>query len=352
MKRLQEPTDLSLGPEDTSSAVVEVPEQRASWWRRALAQGGLRLLAVPWIGVLVGIVVLGAVFNSSAPCRCFLSRGNLLTTAQEFSYVGIAALGGAMVIMTKGIDLSVGSNMSLSGLLAAAVMAHGHGTALGLLAGLGVGIGVGAVNGFLVTVVGMQPFIATLGMLSVVGGYAVAYSQGFTLYPPQSFDKFGQGSVLGIPNPVVVMIGLAVVLTLFLRYTPLGRNIYAVGGNEDAARLLGIKVKRVKFFTYALAGLLGSVGGVLLMSFLGSANPSQGVGDELNVIAGAVIGGVSLFGGQGTLIGTVLGVTLVGEISDGLTLAQVPGYWTELVVGCVILTAIGVDQLRRRLRRS
>ena len=137
MKRLQEPTDLSLGPEDTSSAVVEVPEQRASWWRRALAQGGLRLLAVPWIGVLVGIVVLGAVFNSSAPCRCFLSRGNLLTTAQEFSYVGIAALGGAMVIMTKGIDLSVGSNMSLSGLLAAAVMAHGHGTALGLLAGLG-----------------------------------------------------------------------------------------------------------------------------------------------------------------------------------------------------------------------
>ena len=143
---------------------------------------------------------------------------------------------------------------------------------------------MGAVNGFLVTVVGMQPFIATLGMLSVVGG-AMRWptARGFTLYPPQSFDSSGKGTILGIPNPVVVMIGLAIVLTLFLRYTPLGRHIYAVGGNEDAARLLGIRVKGVKFFTYAMAGLLGCRGGVLLMSFLGSANPSQGVGDELNV---------------------------------------------------------------------
>jgi ribose transport system permease protein len=211
---------------------------------------------------------------------------------------------------------------------------------------------VGLVNGFLVVVVGMQPFIATLGMLSVVGGAAVAYSQGFTLYPPQSFDRLGQGTLLTVPDPVVVMVVLAAVLTLFLRYTPLGRHIYAVGGNEEACRLLGIRVKRVKLFTYCLAGVLGSVGGILLMSFLGSANPSQGLGDELNVIAAAVIGGVSLFGGQGTLFGTLLGAALVGEISDGLTLAQVPGYWTEMVVGCVILTAIGVDQLRRRLRRS
>jgi ribose transport system permease protein len=329
----------------------EVGPKRASV-SRLVRRGGVGVLAIPWIGILVGIVVLGAVFNTTSPCHCFMTNSNILTTAQELSYVGIAALGGAMVIMTKGIDLSVGSNMSLSGLLTAAVMAHGAGTAVGLIVGFAVGIGVGAVNGLLVTVVGMQPFIATLGMLSVVGGGAVVYSQGFTLYPPQSFDKIGQGTVLGVPNPVVVLIGLTIVLTLFLRYVPLGRHIYAVGGNEDASRLLGIRVKRVKFFTYVLAGFLGSVGGVLLMSFLGSANPSQGSGDELNVIAAAVIGGVSLFGGEGTLFGTVLGAALVGEISDGLTLAQVPGYWTELVVGCVILAAIGVDQLRRRLRRA
>ncbi|MFZ0058935.1 MAG: ABC transporter permease [Acidimicrobiales bacterium] len=338
--------------EDVPAPAAEVPERQGSRLRQVVGLAGMSLLSIPWIGVLVGIIVLGAVFNSTSPCRCFLTSGNILTTAQEFSYVGIAALGGAMVIMTKGIDLSVGSNMSLSGLLAADIMAAGHGAALGIVVGLSVGIGVGLLNGFLVTVVGMQPFIATLGMLSVVGGAAVAYSQGFTLYPPQSFDSLGQGTILGIPNPVVVMIGLAIVLTLFLRYTRLGRHIYAVGGNEDAARLLGIRVNGVKFFTYALAGLLGAVAGILLMSFLGSANPTQGTGDELNVIAAAVIGGVSLFGGQGTLFGTVLGAALVGEISDGLTLDQVPGYWTELVVGCVILTAIGLDQLRRRLRKT
>ena len=346
------PSGSASEPEDAPLESEDAPGREVSRFRRVLKLSGAGLLAVPWIGVLIGIVVLGVLFNSTSPCHCFMTSSNLLTTAQEFSYVGIAALGGAMVIMTKGIDLSVGANISLSGLLAAAVMADGHGTALALLAGLGVGIGVGLVNGFLVTVVGMQPFIATLGMLSVVGGAAVAYSQGFTLYPPQSFDSLGQGTILGVPNPVVVMIGLAIALTLFLRYTPLGRHIYAVGGNEDACRLLGIRVRRVKMFTYALAGLLGSVGGILLMSFLGSANPSQGLGDELNVIAAAVIGGVSLFGGQGTLFGTLLGATLVGEISDGLTLAQVPGYWTEMIVGCVILTAIGVDQLRRRLRRG
>ena len=308
------------------------------------------LLSIPWLGVLVGIVVLGAVFNTTSPCHCFMTSGNILTTAQEFSYVGIAALGGAMVIMTKGIDLSVGSNISLSGLLAAPSWPPGTARPRDRRRPRRRDRG-GLVNGFLVIVVGMQPFIATLGMLSVVGGAAVAYSQGFTLYPPQSFDSLGQGTILGIPNPVVVMIGLAIVLTLFLRYTRLGRHIYAVGGNEDAARLLGIRVNGVKFFTYALAGLLGAVAGILLMSFLGSANPTQGTGDELNVIAAAVIGGVSLFGGQGTLFGTVLGAALVGEISDGLTLDQVPGYWTELVVGCVILTAIGLDQLRRRLRK-
>ncbi|MGA2803854.1 MAG: ABC transporter permease [Acidimicrobiales bacterium] len=347
-----EPSEPLSQSEDDSVEPVVIADQQVFQFRRVLKLGGVGLLAVPWLGVLVGIVVLGAVFNTTSPCHCFMTSGNILTTAQEFSYVGIAALGGAMVIMTKGIDLSVGSNISLSGLLTCAVLANGHGTALALLAGLGVGLGVGLVNGFLVVVVGMQPFIATLGMLSVVGGAAVAYSQGFTLYPPQSFDRLGQGTFLTIPDPVVVMVILAAVLTLFLRYTPLGRHIYAVGGNEEACRLLGIRVKRVKLFTYCLAGVLGSVGGILLMSFLGSANPSQGLGDELNVIAAAVIGGVSLFGGQGTLFGTLLGAALVGEISDGLTLAQVPGYWTEMVVGCVILTAIGVDQLRRRLRRS
>jgi ribose transport system permease protein len=309
-----------------------------------------QILLIPWLGVLIGILLIGIYL--SVTTSSFLTSDNILTTAQEFSYVGIAALGGAMVIMTRGIDLSVGANMALTGLVTADVLSHGAPTAVGILVGLLVGLGVGLVNAFLITVIGMQPFIATLGMLSVVRGAGLARSQGFTLYPPTSFTVYGQGKIGPVPNPVVIMIILTIILTIFLRNTALGRHIYAVGGNEDTARLLGIKVNWVKVVVYALAGVLGAIGGILLMSFLGSANPDAASGYELNVIAAAVIGGVSLFGGEGTLVGAVLGAALVQEIQNGLVLENVPGYWTELVVGLVILLAMAVDQARRRLRRG
>jgi ribose transport system permease protein len=317
-----------------------------------LGAAGQHVVTVPWIGVLVGIVLIGAFLTESAPCGCFLTADNLFTVAQEFSYVGIAALGGAMVIMARGIDLSVGSNMALAGLVTALLLSKGASPVVAVSIGLGVGLAAGLINAGLITVIGMQPFIATLGMLSVVRGATLARSQGFTIYPPKWFTVVGQGHLGPVPNPVVVMLVLTVVLSLFLANTALGRHVYAVGGNEDAARLLGIKTKRVKAFVYALAGVLAAIGGILLMSFLGSADPSAATGYELDVIAAAVIGGVSLFGGEGTLIGTILGAALIEEIRNGLTLMQVPGYWTTLVIGVVILAAIGVDQARRRLRRA
>jgi ribose transport system permease protein len=331
-------------PLPTAEAAVGLPA-------RMLAALGW-LVAIPWIGVLVGIVVIGVVVQTTSPCACLVTEGTIQELTRNFSYVGIAALGGAMVIMTRGIDLSVGSNMALSALITADVLNHGVGTTAGFLIGLSVGLGVGLVNGLLVTVIGMQPFIATLGMLSVVRGAALARSQGFTLYPPTSFVHYGQGSVGPVPNPVFVMLGLMAALSLFLSYTPLGRHIYAVGGNEEAARLLGIKTKRVKLFAYATAGVLGAVGGITLMSFLGTADPGMATGYELDVIAAAVIGGVSLFGGEGTLVGTVLGAALIEEIREGLVLDNVPGYWTDLVIGGVILFAMTIDQARRRLRRA
>jgi ribose transport system permease protein len=317
---------------------------------RAAKLVGTEILAVPWIGVLIGIVLIGTYFTFAVPCHCFLTRDNLLTVAQEFSYVGIAALGGAMVIMTRGIDLSVGANMALSGLVTAEALSRGLSTVLAVLLGLVVGLAVGLVNGFFITVIGIQPFIATLGMLSVVRGAALAYSQGFTKYPPESFTGYGQGKILGVPNPVVVMLGLMAVLTLFLARTSLGRHIYAVGGNEQAARLLGIKTNRVKVIVYAVAGVLAAAGGISLMSFLGSADPSAASGYELDVIAAAVIGGVSLFGGEGSLVGVILGAALIGEIRNGLDLKNVGGYWITLVIGVVILAAMTIDQARRRLR--
>ncbi|HEX6508577.1 MAG TPA: ABC transporter permease [Chloroflexota bacterium] len=316
---------------------------------RALAE---QILLVPWVGVLLGVLLIGAYITFTAPCKCFLTQDNILTVAQQFSYVGIAALGGAMVIMTRGIDLSVGANMALSGLVTADVMSRGVSAGVGVLTGLGVGLGVGLINGFLITGIGLQPFIATLGMLSVVRGAALARSQGFTLYPPTSFTVYGQGKIGPFPNPVIIMLVLAAILSIFLANTALGRHIYAVGGNENASRLLGIKTNRVKVFVYAAAGVLGAIGGILLMSFLGSADPGAATGYELDVIAACVIGGVSLFGGEGSLIGVIVGAALIEEIRNGLVLENVPGYWETLVIGIVILAAMTVDQGRRRLRRS
>jgi ribose transport system permease protein len=236
-------------------------------------------------------------------------------------------------------------------LVTADFLQHGTWAPLAVLAGLALGLLIGLVNAFLITGIGLQPFIATLGMLSVVRGAALARSQGFTLYPPNSFTVLGQGKVGPIPNQVVIMLILTAVLSVFLSNVGLGRHIYAVGGNENASRLLGIKVNRVKVFVYAAAGVLAAIGGILLMSFLGSAAPGAADGYELQVIAAAVIGGVSLFGGEGSLIGVILGAALIQEITTGLVLTNVPGYWTQLVIGMVILIAMTVDQARRRLRR-
>lgn len=341
---------------DLDSAAVTEPPPTPRGGRSSalglLSALGQQILVVPWIGVLIGIIVIGAYLTFTAPCSCFLTSSNILTVMQEFSYVAIAALGGAMVIMTRGIDLSVGANMALTGLVTADALSHGIPAAVAVLLGLLLGLAVGLINGFVITVIGLQPFIATLGMMSVVRGAGEVRAQGFTLYPPNSFTIYGQGTILGIPNPVIVMLILAIVLWIFLNNTALGRHIYAVGGNESASRLLGIKTNQVKVFVYAAAGVLGAIAGILLMSFLGSADPGAASGYELFVIAAAVIGGVSLFGGEGSLIGVILGAGLIEEIRNGLVLENVPGYWTDLVVGVVILLAMAIDQARRRLRRD
>lgn len=346
-------TDLS---EATTLDTPPVDEDTRPPALRALAAIGEQIVVVPWIGVLIGILAIGLYLtlttDSFFPYQTSGRWDNILTVAQQFSYVGIAALGGAMIIMTRGIDLSVAANMALTGLFVADFLSHGMAGVPAVLLGLGIGLVIGLANGLLITVIGLQPFIATLGMMSVVRGAALAHSEGFTLYPPNSFTTYGQGTVGGIPNPVIVMVGLMIVLTIFLRSTRLGRHIYAVGGNESAARLLGIKVNLVKIFVYAIAGVLAAIAGILSMSFLGSANPGAFSGFELDIIASAVIGGVSLFGGEGSLIGVILGAALIEEIRNGLDLENIPGYWTDLVIGIVILLAMAVDQARRRLRRA
>jgi ribose transport system permease protein len=279
-----------------------------------------------------------------------LTQDNILTVAHDFSFVGIAALGGAMVIMTRGIDLSVGANMALSGYVTAEVLSHGMPGVPAVTLGLAVGLSIGIANGALITLVGLQPFIATLGMMSVARGVVLVRSQGFPLYPPASFLALGQGKLGPVPIPVVLMLGLTAVLTIFLSSTALGRHVYAVGGNESATRLLGIRVRLVKIIVYGLAGVLGAAGGIVLMASLGTAAPGAATGSELDVIAACVIGGVSLSGGEGNLIGVILGAALLEEIRNGLVLENVPGFWEQLVTGLLILSAMAVDRLRQRDR--
>ncbi len=313
-----------------------------------------RLLMIPWIGVLVFIIALCAYLTIEYP-TIFPTQNNLSLVGIDFSYIAIAALGSTIVLCGGGIDLSLGSTMGLVGLVTAEALANGWPLGLCILVGLGAGALIGMVNAFMITFVRLLPFIVTLGMLSALRGLATGIPSGQIVSPTNvsatTFNAIGQNSWGPIPISVFLLLALAVLCHFFLNNTTWGRHILAVGGNESAARLLGIKVNRVKFMMYILAGLLSAIGGMVLTARLGSALPNNGQGDELICIASAVIGGASLTGGEGSIFGVVIGAALLALIQNGLEILGWGNYWQDLVIGAVILLAVTVDQVRRRLRR-
>jgi ribose transport system permease protein len=310
-----------------------------------------RLLQVPWIGVLVAIILI-SVYLTIEKGTIFLSTSNLSYVALDFSYIAIAALGSAIVLIGGGIDLSVAAVMGLTGLLVAQELNAGWPIALAILAGLGLGALVGMINSFMITTVRLLPFIVTLGMMSALRGFGTGWVSGQTLGTPDAFNVIGQGLWGQVPISVVLLLVLAVLCHLFINNTTWGRHIYAVGGHENAARLLGIKINRVKWMIYIIAGLLASTGGIVLTARLGSAAPDNALGYELICIASAVIGGASLTGGEGSIFGVVIGAALLALITNGINLMGWGNYWQEMVIGLTILLAVTVDQLRRRLRRA
>jgi ribose transport system permease protein len=314
-----------------------------------------RVLMIPWIGVLVFIIALCAYLTLEYP-TIFPTQNNLSLVGIDFSYIAIAALGSTIVLVGGGIDLSLGSTMGLVGLFTAEALTNGWPLGLCILLGLGVGALIGMINAFMITFVRLLPFIVTLGMLSALRGLATGIPSGQIVSPPMNFNgntfnAIGQDSWGPIPISIFLLAALAVLCHFFLNNTTWGRHIYAVGGNEAAARLLGIKVNRVKWMMYILAGLLSATGGMVLTARLGSALPNNGQGDELICIASAVIGGASLTGGEGSIFGVVIGAALLALIQNGLELLGWGNYWQDLVIGAVILLAVSVDQIRRRLRR-
>lgn len=325
---------------------AEIARERPAW---------RRTLNVQELGILV-IFLLWIVYLSLAT-DTFLTTRNVFNMLRAFSWIAIAAFGQCMVILTAGIDLSVGSNMALSGLAAAMLAVNNVPVPLALLGGVLTGGLIGLINGLLVTRLRLPPFIATLGMLSIARGITYGVTGGWPVRQlPPEFNQIGQLDIMvgswPVPLPVIVMLVLAVLVSLFLSRTVTGRHIYAVGGNEEAARVSGIKTQSVKLFVYISCGVLAAIGGILMTARLGVAAPTAAEGYELDIIAAAVIGGVSLFGGEGTILGVLIGAALMQTIRTGLNLLGFPTYWQPAAIGAVILLAVTFDQWRKRRGRS
>ncbi|MGF6700797.1 ribose transport system permease protein [Paraburkholderia sp. MM5496-R1] len=312
---------------------------------------------------LGSLIMLVAVFSLTS--SAFFSVDNGMTVALQvtsIAYLGVAA---TCVIITGGIDLSVGSVLALSGVVAALLVKAGVPIPLGMLGGIVVGGLCGFVNGLCVTRMGLPPFIATLGMMLVARGLALQITGARPVSGlGDAFGELGNGALFrishigadgfpdtvfpGIPYPVIIMVVLAVAVSIMLTRTSLGRHIYAVGSNAEAARLSGVNVRRVTLFTYVLSGVLAGLTGCVLMSRLVTAQPNEGVMYELDAIASAVIGGTSLMGGVGTISGTAIGAFVIGVLRNGLNMNGVSSFIQQIIIGLVILGTVWIDQVRNR----
>jgi len=302
-------------------------------------------------GIFLALVVLLLLVAIIAGDR-FFTGSNLYIVSRQIAYTAIVALGVFFVILTSGIDLSIGSTVGLSGICCGLALAAGAPPVLGVAVGLLTGAVVGSINGAIVSYVGVTSFIVTLGMLSMARGTVLVVTRGDSVRDiPESFINFGVMDVLKIPMPVIVLLVVAVAAHIVLTYTVFGRRVYALGGNEEAARLSGINTRQVKFLTYVVSATLSSITGILFVARFRSAQANAGFGLELDAIAAAVIGGASLLGGEGTVFGVLLGATIMGVIRNVLVLKEVSPYWQELVIGGVIVLAAVVDVIQSRRRR-
>ncbi|HEY71749.1 MAG TPA: ribose ABC transporter permease [Thermoflexia bacterium] len=282
----------------------------------------------------------------------FLTASNLLNVALQTSIIAIVAIGMTFTILTAGIDLSVGSLMALGGALAAGLaVRQGLGTFGGIGVSLLIGLALGAINGLLIIKGGMPPFVATLAMMAVARGLTLVYTQGRPIAGiEKDFVFWGTGRLLGIPMPVILLAIIATIAHVVLRYTRFGLYVYATGGNEETTHLAGVSPDRIKLAVYAISGLTATLGGVLLTARLWSAQPNAAVGWELDAIAAPVLGGISLFGGVGSIGGTLVGAFIIGVLSNGLNLLGIPSYYQQVIKGVVFILAVMLDLFTKRRR--
>ena len=312
-----------------------------------------RGLAVDKFIRYIAIVVLFAIFSLTA--NNFFTMRSVLSLALQTSAITIMGIGETFAIITAGIDLSIGSVIALSGTIAVMAANAGVPIWLSMIVGLLVGVVCGLLNGLMITKIKLPPFIATLGMLMVARGVALTITNAMAFPAPEAFGQLGNGAIFGtgpqfpgISYPVLLMIAVAILFSFILSKTRLGRYIYAVGSNEEAARRAGINVNRVKNITYIFSGLLAALVGIILASRMATSQPNSATGYEMNAIAAAVIGGTSLMGGVGAIGGTVIGSFIIGILTVGLTMQGANYFMQQIVIGLVVIGAVTVDQLRAR----
>ncbi len=296
---------------------------------------------------LVGLVVVCAVMSVTSDS--FLTASNLVNVLRQVSINALIAVGMTVVILTGGIDLSVGAVMALSGTLAAGLMAGGMNGVLALLVCLVVGTAFGLANGAFVAIARMPPIIVTLATMGIARGLALIYTGGYPISGlPPWIRFFGNGTLGGVQMPIVILLVTYAAGWVLLELTPFGRYIYAIGGNEQATRLSGVRVARYKLLAYGLSGFTTAIAAVVLTSRLMSGQPNAGEGFELDAIAAVVLGGTAIAGGRGSLIGTLLGATLLGVLNNGLNMVGVNPYVQSVVKGGIILLAIYIGRERRK----
>lgn len=295
----------------------------------------------PFIGLILIIVII-TILNPG-----FLSVSNLMNVLRQVSINALIAFGMTFVILTGGIDLSVGATLALTGAVTAGMMASGMDPIFAMLLGLLLGAVLGAINGIIIAKGKVAPFIATLATMTIYRGLTLVYTDGRPisgLGDSLTFQMLGKGYFLGIPVPVVTMIISFGILYFILKKTTFGRRVYAVGGNEEASILSGINADRIKIYVYSLLGLLAALASLILTSRLNSAQPTAGEMFELDAIAAVVLGGTSLTGGRGWIVGTLIGALIIGVLNNGLNLIGVPSFFQQVVKGAVILLAVLLDR--------
>ncbi len=305
-----------------------------------------KILGFREFGVLMALLILTAVFALSSPT--FLTGKNLMNITRQVSVNALIAIGMTFVIITGGIDLSVGSVVALSGIITASAMVDFQlPVAVAVVIGVIIGALTGLVNGALITFLNMPPFITTMGTMTILRGLGYIYTRGYPIYNvPKAFKQIGQGYLGALPIPTVILIAVAIVAYVILRKTVFGRHIYAIGGNREAAKLTGIRVKPVNLVVYVISGTVCGIAAVVQAARIGSGLPTVGQGYELDAIAAVIIGGAAMTGGSGTVVGTILGAVILGVLSNGLSLLEVDSYVMQVISGLVVIVAVLIDGLR------